>query len=169
MPFFFWNSKSSGRNQPNLRTKKLAQQLLGSSKNAQNKNICLRTLTTTTLPYPAPSKQVMSTATPCKTAWEEVGLSALRTSLDEQALAIAEHQESSLESRKALAAQAKSFRLSIETELGKTSDIRAASGELVRSFFCFGYFFFSFFFHSCACYSMFRLSIFYWMCHGLRE
>lgn len=74
----------------------------------------------------------MSTAAPCTTAWEEVGLSALRPSLDEQALAIAEHQESSLESRRALAAQAKSFRLAVEAEFGATSDMRASSGALVR-------------------------------------
>lgn len=74
----------------------------------------------------------MSGATPCTTAWEEVGLSNLRPSLDEQALAIAEHQESSLESRRALAAQAKSFRVSVEAEVGATSDMRAASGALVR-------------------------------------
>lgn len=73
----------------------------------------------------------MSAATPCTTAWEEVGLSNLRPSLDEQALAIAENQESSLESRRALAAQAKSFRLSVEAEIGATSDMRAASGALV--------------------------------------
>lgn len=76
----------------------------------------------------------MSAATPCTTAWEEVGLSNLRSSLDEQALAIAENQESSLESRRALAAQAKSFRLSVEAEIGATSDMRAASGALVRAF-----------------------------------
>lgn len=80
----------------------------------------------------APKKKVMSTATPCTTAWEEVGLSALRPGLDEQALAIAENQESSLESRKALAAQAKSFRVSVEAEVGATSDMRTASGALVR-------------------------------------
>lgn len=74
----------------------------------------------------------MSAATPCTTAWEEVGLSSLRPTLDEQALAIAEHQESSLESRRALAAQAKSFRVSVEAEVGATSDMRAASGALVR-------------------------------------
>eukprot|EP00752_Nemacystus_decipiens_P009555 g8535.t1 len=78
--------------------------------------------------------QVMSAATPCTTAWEEVGLSNLRPSLDEEALAIAENQESSLESRRALAAQAKSFRLSVEAEIGATSDMRAASGALVRAF-----------------------------------
>ncbi|CAM9628987.1 unnamed protein product [Pylaiella littoralis] len=78
--------------------------------------------------------QAMSAATPCATAWEEVGLSNLRPSLDEQALAIAEHQESSLESRRALAAQAKSFRGSVEAEVGATSDMRAASGALVRAF-----------------------------------
>eukprot|EP00903_Cladosiphon_okamuranus_P006725 g6562.t1 len=78
--------------------------------------------------------QVMSAATPCTTAWEEVGLSNLRPSLDEQALAIAENQESSLESRRALAAQAKSFRLSVEAEIGAESDMRAASGALVRAF-----------------------------------
>ncbi|CAM9495794.1 unnamed protein product [Ectocarpus sp. 6 AP-2014] len=78
--------------------------------------------------------QVVSSATPCTTAWEEVGLSALRPSLDEQALAVAEHQESSLESRRALAAQAKAFRLSVEAEVGATSDMRAASGALVRAF-----------------------------------
>lgn len=76
----------------------------------------------------------MSAATPCTTAWEEVGLSNLRPSLDEQALAIAENQESSLESRRALAAQAKSFRLSVEAEIGAASDMRAASGALVRYF-----------------------------------
>lgn len=79
-----------------------------------------------------PPAKVMSTAAPCTTAWEEVGLSALRPSLDEQALAIAEHQESSLESRRALAAQAKSFRLAVEAEFGATSDVRTSSGELVR-------------------------------------
>ena len=79
-----------------------------------------------------PPVQVMSTAAPCTTAWEEVGLSALRPSLDEQALAIAEHQESSLESRRALAAQAKSFRLAVEAEFGATSDMRTSSGALVR-------------------------------------
>ncbi|CAM9488014.1 unnamed protein product [Ectocarpus sp. 12 AP-2014] len=78
--------------------------------------------------------QVVSSATPCTTAWEEVGLSALRPSLDEQALAVAEHQESSLESRRALAAEAKAFRLSVEAEVGATSDMRAASGALVRAF-----------------------------------
>ncbi|CAM9733260.1 unnamed protein product, partial [Ectocarpus sp. 8 AP-2014] len=78
--------------------------------------------------------QVVSSATPCTTAWEEVGLSALRPSLDVQALAVAEHQESSLESRRALAAQAKAFRLSVEAEVGATSDMRAASGALVRAF-----------------------------------
>ncbi|CAM9685048.1 unnamed protein product [Scytosiphon promiscuus] len=78
--------------------------------------------------------QVMSAATPCTTAWEEVGLSDLRPTLDEQALSIAEHQESSLQSRRALAAQAKSFRVSVEKEVGATSDMRAASGALVRAF-----------------------------------
>ncbi len=83
----------------------------------------------------------MSAATPCTTAWEEVGLSNLRPSLDEQALAIAENQESSLESRRALAAQAKSFRLSVEAEVGATSDMRAASGALVSA----GVYFLSFY------------------------
>ncbi|CAM9567605.1 unnamed protein product [Ascophyllum nodosum] len=78
--------------------------------------------------------QVMSTAIPCSTAWDEVGLSALRPSLDQQALAIAENQESSLETRKELAAQAKAFRQSVEADLGATSDIRTASGVLVRAF-----------------------------------
>lgn len=80
---------------------------------------------------PPHETQVMSAATPCTTAWEEVGLSNLRPTLDEQALSIAEHQESSLESRRALAAQAKSFRQSVEKEIGATSDMRAASGALV--------------------------------------
>ncbi|CAM9923058.1 unnamed protein product, partial [Ectocarpus sp. 4 AP-2014] len=78
--------------------------------------------------------QVVNSATPCTTAWEEVGLSTLRPSLDEQALAVAEHQESSFESRRALASQAKVFRLSVEAEVGATSDMRAASGALVRAF-----------------------------------
>lgn len=73
----------------------------------------------------------MSTADPCAAAWEEVGLSALRPSLDQQALAIAENQEASLETRKALASQAKAFRVSVEAEFGVTSDMRAASGSLV--------------------------------------
>ena len=75
----------------------------------------------------------MSTAIPCSTAWDEVGLSALRPSLDQQALAIAENQESSLETRKELAAQAKAFRQSVEADLGATSDIRTASGVLVSA------------------------------------
>ena len=73
----------------------------------------------------------MSTANPCVAAWEEVGLSALRPSLDQQALAIAENQEASLETRKALAAQAKAFRASVEAEFGVTSDMRTASVALV--------------------------------------
>lgn len=75
----------------------------------------------------------MNTAGPCVAAWEEVGLSALRPSLDQQALAMAENQESSLETRKALAAQAKAFRLSVEAEFGATSDMRTASGALVSA------------------------------------
>lgn len=88
----------------------------------------------TLIPHPpAPScTQVMNSAKPCATAWGEVDLSALRPSLDEQALAIAEHQESSLESRKAIAARAKSFRVAVEGELGATSELRAASQALVR-------------------------------------
>lgn len=76
--------------------------------------------------------QAMSAARPCTTAWEEVGLSALRQGLDDQAIAIAENQESSLQSRKALAAQAKSFRVSLEEELEASSEVRASSGVLVR-------------------------------------
>lgn len=93
---------------------------------------CWDTLNTNTNTNAKKKTQVMSAATPCTTAWEEVGLSNLRPSLDEQALAIAENQESSLESRRALAGQAKSFRLSVEAEIGAESDMRAASGALVR-------------------------------------
>lgn len=76
--------------------------------------------------------QAMGAATPCTTAWEEVGLSNLRQGLDEQAMTIAENQESSLQSRKALATQAKSFRVALEEELEADSEIRASSGSLVR-------------------------------------
>ncbi|CAN0227020.1 unnamed protein product, partial [Discosporangium mesarthrocarpum] len=66
--------------------------------------------------------------------WEEIGLLALRPSLDEQAVAIAENQEGSLVSRKTLAAQAKAFRALVEKDQGVGSEIRSASGPLVRAF-----------------------------------
>lgn len=77
--------------------------------------------------------QVINSATPCATAWAEVGLSALRPSLHEQAVSIAEHQETSIESRKALAARAKSFKAAVEAELEPTSELHTAGQALVRS------------------------------------
>lgn len=75
--------------------------------------------------------QAMNATTPCTAAWEEVGLSCLRQGLDEQAMAIAENQESSLQRRKALATQAKSFRATVD-QLEEGSEIRASGGALVR-------------------------------------
>ena len=81
-------------------------------------------------------RQVMSTAIPCTTAWDETGLSDLRPSLEQQALVIAENQESFLKTRKELTAQAKAFHQSsqiVETNLSATSDIQTASGALMSS------------------------------------
>lgn len=75
--------------------------------------------------------QVMSSSGPCTSAWEEVGLSALLFSLDEQALAIAGNQESSLESRRAIAGQAKSFKAAVNGSVGATSELGTAAQALV--------------------------------------
>ncbi|KAG5179922.1 CASP C terminal-domain-containing protein [Tribonema minus] len=64
--------------------------------------------------------------------WEEVSLDNLRHALDEQALQVAGNQESSLEGRKALAAQARAFK-ALLNDCGDAA-LKDGGGELVRAF-----------------------------------